>query len=177
MNFFLVYPFRLVGISVLALLLAYALKGDEFRSFFVNPHNPYESSPGSSAEVLIIGGSHAGLSAALALVRPQIDVLILDSSAPRNKWKTSTHVVPTWEGRNPDDLRRASQKELQKTGFASFDDTHITTIEKPGVNESMFTARDSHGGEWSGRKLLIAAGVEFVFPLIKGYEENFPDRM
>ncbi|KAJ3577058.1 hypothetical protein NPX13_g3510 [Xylaria arbuscula] len=177
MSFFQVYPVRLVGYSVLALLLGYALKGDELRSFFINSHQPLELNTPSSADVLIIGGSHAGLSAALTLTRHQIDVLILDSNAPRNKWKTPTHALPTWENRNPDDLRRASWKELQKTGFASFANTHITTITKTGANESMFIARDSLGREWSGRKLLIAAGVEFVFPLIKGYEENFPDRI
>lgn len=164
-----------VGLSAVTALLAYSLRDTVFQSVFPDSHVALSSA--ATAEVLIVGGSHAGLSAALTLARHQIDVLIVDSNAPRNKWKTPTHVVPTWEHRNPDDLRRASREELRKTGFARFVDAHVTTIKKPGTNESLFVASDSHGGAWSGRKLLIATGVEFIFPPIEGYEENFPDRM
>ncbi|KAI0542848.1 hypothetical protein GGR58DRAFT_83 [Xylaria digitata] len=169
------YSARIAGLSIFAALLAYSLRDAVLRLVSFDSHVALNTV--STAEVLIVGNSHAGLSAALTLARHQIDVLILDSNAPRNKWKTPTHVVPTWENRNPDDLRRASREELRKTGFVSFADAHVTTIKKPETNESLFVASDSYGGMWSGRKLLIATGVEFVFPSIEGYEENFPDRI
>ncbi|KAI1735801.1 hypothetical protein F4680DRAFT_452682 [Xylaria scruposa] len=116
MSFFRAYPVRLVVSPVLALLLAYALKGDVFQPFFIDPHNSPGLNQNPSAEGLIIGGSHAGLSAALTLPRHQIDVLIFDSNAPRNKWKMPTHALPSWENRNPDDLRRARKNELAEKG-------------------------------------------------------------
>ncbi|RWA08684.1 hypothetical protein EKO27_g6428 [Xylaria grammica] len=153
MSSLIAHSIRVVGLSVVTVLLAYILRDEIYQRITFDSY--VESNIDSTAEVLIIGGSHAGLSAALTLARHQIDVLILDSNAPRNKWKTPTHVVPTWENRDPDDLRRASREELRKTGFARFADTHVSTIKKPEANER----------------------VEFVFPFIEGYEENFPDHI
>ncbi len=104
----------IVGLSVVTALLAYSLRDKVFRLDFLNSHVSLNRT--STAEILIVGSSHAGLSAALTLARHQIDVLILDSNAPRNKWKTPTHVVPTWENRNPDDLRRVTNNQVDRFG-------------------------------------------------------------
>ncbi|GAW14662.1 hypothetical protein ANO14919_040650 [Xylariales sp. No.14919] len=164
------YSIWIVGLSVATLLLTNSLRDKVFCS-------QIEVNTASVADVLIVGGSYAGLAAALTLARHQIDVLILNSDALHSKWKTPLHIVPTWESRSPDDLRRASREELRKTGFVRFADAHVTTIEKPGANESLFVATDSHGSKWSGRKLLLATGVELVFPSIEGYGDNFPDHI
>jgi hypothetical protein len=170
------HSFYAVGVftlSLVVLLVSYLLS-DSLAVFYypqIEIKNPFE------ADVLIIGGSHAGLSAALTLVRHQIDVLIFDSNSPRNKWKTPVHTLPTWEHRSPDELRRASINELKKSGLVRFVETQITTVRKPVTDDGFFEVSNAQGQTWRGRKLLTSMGVEFVFPPIKGYEDNFPDRM
>lgn len=160
-------------LSVVALLVSYASL-DSFATLFY-PQLPIKNA--SEADVLIIGGSHAGLSAALTLARHQIDVLILDANAPRNGWKTPTHTLPTWEHQSPDRLREASRKELEKTGLVRFVAAQITTFLPPAMRDGLFEVQDAQGRKWKGKKLLSATGVEFAFPSIPGYGANFPDRM
>ncbi|KAH8773847.1 hypothetical protein F5883DRAFT_413737 [Diaporthe sp. PMI_573] len=169
-------PVRVLALSVAVLALSLIFELPERLSDIYSAEQPVPGN-GSDASVLIIGGSHAGLSAALTLARHQIDSLILDADNPRNKWKTPTHTLPTWEDRSPDEARRASRKELRRSGFARFVHTQVTTVRKPGADQSFFEADDLQGRTWRGRKLLLATGVDFVFPDIEGYEDNFPDRI
>lgn len=127
------------------------------------------------ADVLILGGGHAGLSGALTLTRHQHDVLIFDDKAPRNRWDTPVHVLPTWEHQYPTKLRESSRRELQSTGLVKFVDERIVKVEKK--NDSLFYATSTSGKSWTGRKLLLAIGAEFRYPDIPGYVENFPQRM
>ncbi|KAF2690574.1 FAD/NAD(P)-binding domain-containing protein [Lentithecium fluviatile CBS 122367] len=127
------------------------------------------------ADVLILGGGHAGLSGALTLVRHQHDILIFDNGSPRNRWDTPMHVLPTWEHRSPKAFRERSRRELQSTGLVKFVDEKIVKTERK--NESLFHVTSSSGKKWSGRKLMVAVGSEFVYPDIPGYGENFPEKI
>lgn len=176
MSFRMSPPVRVFAISVAVLLLSITFELPQRLSDLCSAQQVVPGN-GLNASVLIIGGSHAGLSAALTLARHQIDSLILDGDNPRNKWKTPTHTLPTWEDRSPDEVRRDSRRELRKSGFARFVHTQVTTIRRPEADQSFFEVEDLQGRIWRGRKLLLATGVDFVFPDIEGYEENFPDRM
>lgn len=127
------------------------------------------------ADVLILGGSHAGLAGALTLTRHQHDVIIFDDGKPRNHWNTPIRVVPTWNNRLPSDLRASSRKELYSTGLATFVDESAVRVTK--IHDSLFQVTTSNEKLWSGKKLLIATGVEFQFPNIAGYSDIFPERM
>lgn len=129
----------------------------------------------NNTNVLIVGGGHAGLSAALTLVRHQHDVIVFDDKAPRDRWDSPMHVLPTWEYRNPSKLLASSRRELSKSGLVTFVDEKIVKVEKH--NESLFHVTSSRGQQWSGRKLLIATGAEFDYPNIPGYNESFPEKM
>ncbi|KAF2014417.1 FAD/NAD(P)-binding domain-containing protein [Aaosphaeria arxii CBS 175.79] len=131
--------------------------------------------PDNITDVLILGGSHAGLSGALTLARHQHDIIVFDDSKPRNWWNTPMHVLPTWEHRSPSDLRRTSRRELQSTGLVTFVEEKIVKVEKE--HDSLFHATGSSGKKWSGKKLLVAIGNEFDYPDIPGYKDNFPDKI
>lgn len=165
---------RLLVVSLGVLLVSFALS-DHLAEFLL--FSQPVIGDGATADVLIIGGSHAGLSAALTLARHQIDSLVLDSGAPRNRWETPVHTLPTWENRKPDDVRKASRKELTRTGFSRVVNAEVSNVRAPEPNEAYFEVSDSEGRAWRGRKLLLAMGVEFAFPDINGYEEVFPDLM
>lgn len=48
-------------------------------------------------DAVIIGGSFAGLSAALQLARASRSVLIMDDASPRNRMSPAAHGVPGWD--------------------------------------------------------------------------------
>ncbi|KAF2259672.1 thioredoxin reductase glit [Lojkania enalia] len=163
---------RLATFSALALLLAYTLPGVlpyNFQSVLVDKSEEYDG------DVLIIGGGHAGLSGASTLVRHQHNVIVFDDGKPRNKWDTPIHVVPTFDGQKPSDLRKASRRELQKSGLVKFVDERVVKLEKQ--HDSLFHATTLNGTRWTGRKVLLAPGVEFSFPDISGYKEHFPEKI
>jgi thioredoxin reductase len=83
--------------------------------------------------------------------------------------------LPTWEYHEPKELRAASRRELQATGLVNFVDERIVTIEK--ASDSLFHATSASGRTWRGRKLMLAMGVDFVYPEIPGYTDNFPEKM
>ncbi|KAI0508616.1 hypothetical protein F5B22DRAFT_620496, partial [Xylaria bambusicola] len=60
------------------------------------PESQLDASGSSNADVLIIGGSHAGLSAALTLYRALYTSIIFDTQEPCNDRCTPTRLTPTW---------------------------------------------------------------------------------
>ena len=133
------------------------------------------ASASSITDVLILGGGHAGLAAALTLYRAQHTCLIFDSNRPRNSWASPTRSTPGWEAQDPERLREASRKELQQTGLARFVKCTIERLRKR--EDGLFEVTDTQGQYWVGRKLLIATGKEMAFPDIPGYSESFASGM
>ena len=125
-------------------------------------------------DALIVGGGHAGLSAALTLYRQQHTSLIFDTHKPRNAWSTSTHILAGWEGAQAEALRSESRLELLQTGLVTFRDCEAQSVEKTGFG---FEVIDAEGQRWKGKKLLLAMGKRNVFPGIPGYAANYPDKM
>jgi gliotoxin/aspirochlorine biosynthesis thioredoxin reductase len=126
-------------------------------------------------DVLIIGGSHAGLSAALTLYRVLHTCIIFDSKKPRNSYSTAVRLTSTWENRTPEEMKEASRKELLESGLTTFVDAQVTKIKK--TSNGYFEATDDSGAKWVGRKVLLATGTRDIFPDIPGYAELFAQGM
>ncbi|KAI1778791.1 FAD/NAD(P)-binding domain-containing protein [Hypoxylon cercidicola] len=122
-------------------------------------------------DVLIIGGSHAGLSTALTLYRALHTTVIFDSRKPRNSYSTPVRLTSTWEHEQPEKMREASRKELLDAGFTTFVDTEIEKVEKK--NDDLFEVTDEKGIKWLGKKVLLATGTSDVFPNILGYGDLY----
>ncbi|CAI6334451.1 unnamed protein product [Periconia digitata] len=162
--------------AVLIFTIGVCLLSYTFRFWTPNLHRPTLTDKSElDADVLVIGGGPAGLSGALTLVRHQHDMIIFDNGRPRNQWDTPLHVLPTWEHRSPSQLREASRRELQATGLVRFVDEKVVQVEK--IHDSLFSATSSSGAVWSGKKVMLATGVDFIYPDIPGYTENFPERI
>ncbi|MGL4693040.1 MAG: FAD-dependent oxidoreductase, partial [Stenotrophomonas maltophilia] len=63
-------------------------------------------------DVIIIGGSYAGMSAALQLVRARRKVLIIDGGAPRNRNARVAHGFLGREGLPPEEIASQAREEL-----------------------------------------------------------------
>jgi thioredoxin reductase len=131
--------------------------------------------PIEPVDVLIIGGGPSGLSAATTLYRHQHDIRIFDHGRPRNSWDTSIRAFPGWAGAKPSTFVAKTKAELESTGFVTFISSEVLKFTKS--DDGLFHLTTSDGVEWAGRKLLLAMGVDIMFPDIPGYAENYPDRM
>lgn len=126
-------------------------------------------------DVLIIGGSHAGLSTALTLYRALHTSIIFDSQKPRNNYSTAVRLTSTWEDQQPEEMREASRKELRAAGFTKFVHAEVQKVEKK--DDGLFEATDDKGVKWLGRKVLLATGACDVFPDLPGYTDVYAKGM
>lgn len=119
-------------------------------------------------DVIIIGGSYAGLSAALTLGRSIRTVLVIDDGKPCNRQTPHSHNFLTHDGDKPADISAYAKAEVLKYPTVKFLDGNVNSALKKanGFNVSLTT-----GENFSARKLLIATGLKEVLPNIKGFAE------
>lgn len=122
-------------------------------------------------DVLVIGAGPAGLSAALVLARACRRVLVLDSGKPRNNVSRRTGGFLTRDGAHPVEIRRIGREQLAPYADVAFKaDTEVVTAE---TFERGFRLTTAAGESLSGRKMLIAMGVEDRLPPLYDIEEYY----
>lgn len=120
-------------------------------------------------DVAVIGGSNAGLSAALALGRARRSVAVIDDSNPRNAPAGHAHNVYTRDGTPPDELRRIGRQQLEPYGV-HFVKARVNTVEG---SKGAFQLILSDGGELTAARLLLATGVTDDLPNVPGIRESW----
>jgi thioredoxin reductase len=104
-------------------------------------------------DVLIIGGGPAGLTVASTLARQIQTCIVFDNSTYRAK---------------------AREELLCNYETVAFQDATITKVTKV---DGGFEVEDTEGSTWQGKKLVLATGVEDLYPAIDGYAECWPSGM
>ncbi|MGM9474883.1 NAD(P)/FAD-dependent oxidoreductase [Pedobacter sp. GSP4] len=117
-------------------------------------------------DVIIIGGSYTGLSAALTLARSARKVLIVDSGKPCNRQTPHAHNFLTHDGEEPAVIAAAAKAGVLKYPNVKFMDG---TVISAGRKAGGFTVNLANGANFSSRKLLIATGLKDILPAIKGF--------
>jgi len=119
-------------------------------------------------DVIIIGGSYAGLSAAMALGRSLRKVLIVDSGKPCNRYTPHSHNFITQDGSVPGEIAAKAKDQVLQYDTVIFFDGYATNGKK---TDNGFEIAVQSGERFSAKKLVFATGVKDVFPDIKGFEE------
>jgi thioredoxin reductase len=122
---------------------------------------------GMKIDVLIVGGGPAGLSAALILGRCRRQVLLCDTSQPRNRASKAIHGLLGREGLSPSAFIREAREELTRYKSVSFQETRVTDI-RPAEGGFAFDCAGGPGGVAS--KVLLATGIVDELPEIAGIE-------
>lgn len=117
--------------------------------------------------VIIIGGSYAGLSSAMALGRSLRNVLIIDSGKPCNRFTPHSHNFITQDGAVPSVIAAEAKKQVMKYPTIKWIDG-LAVNGKKTVNG--FDISLQSGETFMSKKLIFASGVKDVFPDIKGFE-------
>jgi thioredoxin reductase len=119
-------------------------------------------------DVIIIGGSYAGLSAAMALGRSLRKVLILDSGLPCNRQTPHSHNFITHDGETPAAIAAKAKEQVLKYATVQFLNELATAGRKL---EDGFEITTQSGKTFSARKLVFATGIKDKMPDIKGFAE------
>lgn len=121
-------------------------------------------------DVIVIGGSYAGISAALQLARARKDVLVVDAGARRNRSAASSHGFLGFDGADPAEIARLGREQLL---------AYPTVTWRQGVATHAKKGRDGfevvlEGDEVvTARRLVLATGVVDELPDIPGVRERW----
>lgn len=119
-------------------------------------------------EVIIIGGSYAGLSAAMALGRSLRNVLIIDSGFPCNRQTPHSHNFLTQDGEKPGVIAAKAKAEVLKYSTVQF----LNGLAVDGKKiEGGFIITTQAGEAFQTKKLIFATGIKDSMPNIKGFAE------
>lgn len=119
-------------------------------------------------DVIIIGGSYAGLSAAMALGRSLRHVLVIDSGKPCNRQTPHSHNFITHDGAPPASIAAEAKEQTLRYETVEFLEDVAASAER---TENGFRVKTESGKEFDGRKLLFACGVLDIMPDIPGFAE------
>lgn len=119
-------------------------------------------------DVIIIGGSYAGLSAGMALGRSLRNVLVIDSGSPCNNQTPYSHNLITHDGDTPASIALQAKRQVLQYKTISFRNSLVTAAAKKG-DEFVVTTWD--GDSFTAKKLLFTTGVIDVMPDIHGFAE------
>lgn len=116
-------------------------------------------------DVIIVGGSYAGLSAAMALGRSLRNVLIIDSGKPCNIQTPYSHNFLTQDGVEPKKISDLARQQVLTYQTVKQINGTATHGYKTGT---LFSIKLETGEVFKSRKLLVATGVIDILPAIPG---------
>lgn len=119
-------------------------------------------------DVIIIGGSYAGLSAAMALGRSLRNVLIIDNAQPCNIQTPHAHNFLTQDGKTPSEISNLAKQEIEKYKTVKFHKGLATSGTKIANG---FEIKTDTNDKFTARKLIFATGIKDTMPEIKGFAE------
>jgi len=122
----------------------------------------------TSFDVIIIGGSYAGLSAAMSLGRSLRKVLILDGGKPCNRQTPHSHNFITHDGEKPNVIAEKAKEQVLRYDTVQFSSDPAIAGKK---TENGFAITTQSGAEFHARKLIFATGIKDTMPDIKGFSE------
>jgi thioredoxin reductase len=121
-------------------------------------------------DALIIGGSFAGLSAAIYLARARRSVGIVDAGLPRNRFASHSHGLFGHDGREPGTMLAAARSQVTAYPTARLiGGEALSASPQPGG----FTVRLASGDVLAAAKLVLAFGITDELPAIPGLSERW----
>ncbi|MBT1687751.1 NAD(P)/FAD-dependent oxidoreductase [Dawidia soli] len=124
----------------------------------------------STFDVIIIGGSYAGLSAGMTFGRSLRRVLIIDGGKPCNAQTPHSHNFLTQDGSTPREIATLAKSQVLRYPTVTFLDGEATQIINTGA---LFQVTTTSGRTFDGRKILLATGIRDRLPSIAGLKESW----
>ncbi|OXA94770.1 NAD(P)/FAD-dependent oxidoreductase [Flavobacterium hercynium] len=119
-------------------------------------------------DVIIIGGSYSGLSAAMSLGRALRQVLVIDSGLPCNRQTPHSHNFITQDGEKPAVISAKAKLQVEYYNSVQFYSGLATAAVK---TQNGFEITTASGKVFSAKKILFSTGVKDLLPAIPGLAE------
>lgn len=120
-------------------------------------------------DVIIVGGSYAGMSAGLQLARARRRVLVVDAGKRRNRFAASAHGFLGSDGRTPDAIAAAGKADLLAYPTVTWREGSVDELRAEG---SGFVARVG-GDRIEARRVVLASGIVDELPSIPGIADRW----
>lgn len=121
-------------------------------------------------DVIVVGGSYAGMAAALQLLRARRTVLVIDGGRRRNRAATHSHGFLGQDGADPAEIARTARAQLDAYPTLTWLDGDA--VEASGEKDD-FTVTLLDGDDHRARRLLLATGVSDSLPEVVGLSERW----
>lgn len=119
-------------------------------------------------DVIIIGGSFAGLAAALQLGRARRKVIVLDTSRPRNRFAGHSHGVLGHDHKPPQDILADARQQLAR--YPSITLVNARAERVSGAIDDFSVVTDDNES-LKARRLILSYGVVDQMPDVPGFAE------
>ena len=121
-------------------------------------------------DAIIIGGSFAGLSAAMYIARARRSVCIIDTGSPRNRAAAHSHGFFTQDGSEPGAMLATARSQVAAYPTATFiEGEAISAAREPDG----FSVRLATGEALESTRLVLAFGISDELPAIPGLAERW----
>lgn len=120
-------------------------------------------------DVIIIGGSYAGMAAALQLVRARRSVLVIDAGSRRNRFADSSHGFLTQDGNSPAAIAATAKTQLLAYPTVQWLEASATAASKTVTGFQVNTEQQ----RYQAKRLILATGVTDQLPDIEGLAERW----
>ncbi len=121
-------------------------------------------------DVIIIGGSFAGLAAALQLGRARRKVTVLDTGLQRNRFAGHSHGLLGHDHKPPLDILAEARRQL-----ARYPTIRLVNARADSVSGAIddFSVLTADGESLGARRLILSYGVVDQMPDVPGFADNW----
>jgi thioredoxin reductase len=145
------------------------LERDSARQAQTTP-STHHTEPITMDDVIIIGGSFAGLAAALQLGRARRKVTVLDTGLPRNRFAGHSHGLLGHDHKPPLDILAEARQQL-----ARYPAIRLVNARADSVSGAIdhFSVLTGDGENLGGRRVILSYGVADQMPDVPGFAESW----
>ena len=121
-------------------------------------------------DVIVIGGSYAGMAGALQLARGRRSVLVIDAGIRRNRFASHSHGLLGQDGKSPSAIAEEAKAQLLKYPTVTWLQGSVELAEKNG---DLFNVATTDNKKFIAKRLLLATGISDHLPAISGLQERW----
>ncbi|MDC8015215.1 NAD(P)/FAD-dependent oxidoreductase [Tahibacter soli] len=121
-------------------------------------------------DAIVVGGSYAGLSAAMQLARANRSVCVLDTGTPRNRFAAASHGFFGQDGMPPREMIANAREKVAAYPSVRFVDAEATAA---SADRDGFVVATAGGDALPAKKLVLAFGLDDGLPDIPGIRERW----
>jgi thioredoxin reductase len=130
----------------------------------------HKTEPITMDDVIIIGGSFAGLAGALQLGRARRKVTVLDTGLPRNRFAGHSHGLLGHDPKPPLDILAEARRQLTR-----YPTIKLVSARAESVSGAIddFNVLTSDAESFGARRLILSYGVADQMPGVPGFAESW----